>query len=473
MFKCNLCDTYSTDDLTQLLDHYKIVHETELSVSDSSILLTAAIAAFQTGHTIEMTGAILNTLSTITNEQGITIINGEEVPVHTTVQYKCTLCYEIFYEKLFIVQHLHDMHQFDVDLSYFEALELQQQEQLQQKLFEQEQEQQLQLVAAVQQQQQQQNDGQQVDNIIHMANINTSAQQDTNQAIQQQSSAAVNNHQLQLTSTTAMVVHDHIDTSVNVYKCDLCDFRDVNFDVVRKHEKSHFANQAASTGSNNCGQQNSQAPAQPRYTCTYCYHKMDNLKRISEHIRKTHANKELICMDTYKNQVIRIGDELVLSPTAHAHAIAQQQQQQQQHVIDAQPQIPQAPVQPAPQTKKQRTHAPNAIKSDIQQQQQHQQQLQPNEIVQLFLDANNQLFIDFNENDELQCVYCESVITGLNFMRAHIKYKHKDKKILFRNRKNLKLYSIVNDNLNQPSNMIDSNKIKKELDSSATVNGEK
>jgi hypothetical protein len=141
VFKCNLCEPFTTDDATQLLDHYKVMHQVELTIADSSTLLAAAVAAFQTGHTIEMTGAILNTISSVTDENGVTIISGEEVPVHTTVQYKCTICQMIFYEKQYIVQHLYEMHNFEIDVSYFEEIEMQQQEQLQQKIYEQQQEQ--------------------------------------------------------------------------------------------------------------------------------------------------------------------------------------------------------------------------------------------------------------------------------------------------------------------------------------------
>ena len=153
VFKCNLCEPFTTDDATQLLEHYKLLHQVELTIADSSTLLAAAVAAFQTGHTIEMTGAILNTLSSVTDEHGVTIISGEEVPVHTTVQYKCTICQMIFYEKQYIVQHLYEMHNFEIDVSYFEEIEMQQQEQLQQKIYEQQQEQ---LMLQQQQQQQQQ-----------------------------------------------------------------------------------------------------------------------------------------------------------------------------------------------------------------------------------------------------------------------------------------------------------------------------
>ncbi len=127
VFRCNLCDPYSTDDATQLLEHYKVMHQVELTIADSSTLLAAAVAAFQTGHTIEMTGAILNTLSSVTDENGLTIISGEEVPVHTTVQYKCTICQNIFYEKQYIVQHLLEAHNYEIDISYFEGIEMQQQ----------------------------------------------------------------------------------------------------------------------------------------------------------------------------------------------------------------------------------------------------------------------------------------------------------------------------------------------------------
>lgn len=108
-----------------------------------SILTLKNIVNIKKGHTIEMTGAILNTLSSVTDESGLTIISGEEVPVHTTVQYKCTICQSIFYEKQYIVQHLYEAHNFEIDVTYFEEIEQQQQEQLQQKIVEQTQEQQL------------------------------------------------------------------------------------------------------------------------------------------------------------------------------------------------------------------------------------------------------------------------------------------------------------------------------------------
>jgi hypothetical protein len=63
----------------------------------------------------------------------------------------------IFYEKQYIVQHLYEMHNFEIDISYFEEIEMQQQEQLQQKIYEQQQEQ---LMLQQQQQQQLQIDGQ-------------------------------------------------------------------------------------------------------------------------------------------------------------------------------------------------------------------------------------------------------------------------------------------------------------------------
>lgn len=50
VFKCNLCDGFSTDDATALLDHYKLTHSVELTIADSSTLLAAAVAAFQTGR---------------------------------------------------------------------------------------------------------------------------------------------------------------------------------------------------------------------------------------------------------------------------------------------------------------------------------------------------------------------------------------------------------------------------------------
>lgn len=75
------------------------------------------------------------------------------------------------------------------------------------------------------------------------------------------------------------------------------------------------------------------------------------------------------------------------------------------------------------------------------QQQQQQQMLRAPTI--LTMDANSQIIIDFNQNDDLLCGYCDYTMNNLNYMRTHIKYKHKSMPITFQNKITGKYYTIV------------------------------
>ena len=80
-----------------------------------------------------------------------------------------------------------------------------------------------------------------------------------------------------------------------------------------------------------------------------------------------------------------------------------------------------------------------------QQQQQQQQQLAQSNVKTptiLTMDANSQIIIDFNQNDDLLC-YCDYTINNLNYMRTHIKIKHKNLAITFQNKVTYKFYTIV------------------------------
>lgn len=295
-----------------------------------------------------MTGAILNTLSTITNENGLTIINGEELAVHTTVQYKCTICYEIFYEKIYIVQHLRDMHQFEVDISYFEMIEQQQQEQLQQKLYEQEQEQlQFQQLADQQQQQQQQ---------------------------------------------PTLTSNDKIESQ----------------------------------------------PSPPPF--------------VPPQPTQTPLQPVLIEPPT---------STTLQQPQIEVASQIQPSKPQEIQPTPAPQPVPLQPIQQVASTTPAPKRTTTKKKNNLTEQQQELINQIANgsllneitEITTLTLDSNNQILIDFNENDDLQCVYCpDYIVNNLNFIRTHIKYKHKDKKIIFKNKKNLKFYTILNDSSQTLSN---------------------
>ena len=89
-------------------------------------------------------------------------------------------------------------------------------------------------------------------------------------------------------------------------------------------------------------------------------------------------------------------------------------------------------------------------KQMIAQQQKQQQQAQHSQFLMghikptiLTMDANSQIIIDFNQNDDLLCTYCDYTINNLNYMRTHIKYKHKSGSITFKNKFTGKYYTIV------------------------------
>lgn len=93
----------------------------------------------------------------------------------------------------------------------------------------------------------------------------------------------------------------------------------------------------------------------------------------------------------------------------------------------------------------------NVLKQQQQQQLALQQQQQQQQLAQsnvktptiLTMDANSQIIIDFNQNDDLLCSYCDYTINNLNYMRTHIKIKHKNLAITFQNKVTYKFYTIV------------------------------
>jgi len=525
VFKCNLCEPYSTDDATQLLEHYKLMHQVELTIADSSTLLAAAVAAFQTGHTIEMTGAILNTISSVTDENGVTIISGEEVPVHTTVQYKCTLCQMIFYEKQYIVQHLFEAHNFEVDISYFEEIETQQQEQLQQKIYEQQQEQlMLQQQQIDQQQQQQQQQQQGVEKTEQMEVQQQHAvelqQQQPQQQQKQQTSAdetaAVmmmmmngsngNNqpiilqaNQIQQLDISNQIVAGQIltaqplDTSIPTAI-------PINMQTVNELIQSGNVTVANATPT-------SAIPTLKQtinYSCTYCTFVADKLKKMSDHLKQSHPLREKTCMDNVRQQLIRLPNEDLppynQSPATVGTLLQQQQQlamqqhqqqQQAKQISDAssksimdnlssslinlttslatatnekvnQPQTPTinhqvvaqataALASGSPMTnlgsgkkrgpKPKQSPKPNTIAAVTANKANQLAAIKSPTI--LTMDANSQIIIDFNQNDDLLCTYCDYTMNNLNYMRTHIKYKHKNMSITFQNKVTSKYYTIV------------------------------
>ena len=557
VFKCNLCEPFSTDDATQLLEHYKIMHQVELTIADSSTLLAAAVAAFQTGHTIEMTGAILNTISSVTDENGLTIISGEEVPVHTTVQYKCTICQMIFYEKQYIVQHLYDMHNFEIDISYFEEIELQQQEQLQQKIYEQQQEQLL-----LQQQQQQLEQQQQ--NLNDKSGVGVTQQES---ATASTTATATQHHETQQQQTVAATT-----TSTSAQPATLIPVgtttttEDGQPAVMMMMMNSNQPGQPASgilLNANQVQQIISQqqagnvtdlssivaaaggqiisaqpiealplsgvtpttaipittadgtvihattaipvqtvpttsAPSQPakpaiNYTCTYCTFGADKLKKMGDHLKQSHPLREKTCMDNVRHQLIRLPNEDLppynQAPPTVGSLLQQQQQlqqqlqkqQQQQHspqpasasgnksslmdnlsssLINFSNSLAAADSTTTPKTQQQQSPSsvtkkrgpkpktsPNrpatTLKQQIQQQQQQQAANNIKNPTILTMDANSQIIIDFNQNDDLLCSYCDYTMNNLNYMRTHIKYKHKNMPITFQNKLSSRFYTIV------------------------------
>ena len=111
-----------------------------------------------------------------------------------------------------------------------------------------------------------------------------------------------------------------------------------------------------------------------------------------------------------------------------------------------------------PKPKKEPTTSPKVSSKQqqlLQQQQRHQQALQAQQAQHrdflsglvkptiLTMDSNSQIIIDFNQTDSLLCTYCEYTINNLNYMRTHIKYKHKSSAITFKNTLTSKYYTIV------------------------------
>jgi hypothetical protein len=555
VFKCNLCEPFTTDDATQLLEHYKIMHQVELTIADSSTLLAAAVAAFQTGHTIEMTGAILNTISSVTDENGLTIISGEEVPVHTTVQYKCTICQMIFYEKQFIVQHLYDMHNFEIDISYFEEIELQQQEQLQQKIYEQQQEQLL-------LQQQQQHLEQQQQNLNDKSGVGVSQQETTTTTTTATTTQHHETQQQTVATTTSASAAAQPATLIPVGTTTTTE--DGQPAVMMMMMNSNQPGQPASGILLNANQvqqiisqqqsgnvtdlssivaaaggqiisaqpiealplsgvtpttaipittadgtvihattaipvQTVPTPAQSQpakptinYSCTYCTFGADKLKKMSDHLKQSHPLREKTCMDNVRHQLIRLPNE-DLPPYNQAPptvgSLLQQQQQLQQQLQKQQQQQQQSPQAAAngnksslmdnlssslinftsslaaadsTTTPKNQQQSPSSVtkkrgpkpktspnrpattlKQQIQQQQQQQAANNIKNPTILTMDANSQIIIDFNQNDDLLCSYCDYTMNNLNYMRTHIKYKHKNMPITFQNKLSSRFYTIV------------------------------
>lgn len=313
-----------------------MMHQVELTIADSSTLLAAAVAAFQTGHTIEMTGAVLNTLSTVTDENGLTIISGEEVPVHTTVQYKCTICHQIFYEKQYIVAHLSEAHNFEIDISYFEELELQQQEQLQQKIYEQQQEQ---LMLQQQQQQIEQHQGQvvlgdskQLEGVVEESNAQPQqTAQSMQQSITDETAAMMmmmmnntnNNTSSQPTTLqpSAILIQNGTElvTNPQIVTGDVLTLAQAvplpiiaNIDVQQQQQqKTNLTQQQQQKG-------------QMNYSCTYCTFVADRLNKMSHHLKQSHAYREKTCMDNVRQQLIRLPNDDHFAPQTVNSLIQQQ-----------------------------------------------------------------------------------------------------------------------------------------------------
>jgi hypothetical protein len=45
------------------------------------------------------------------------------------------------------------------------------------------------------------------------------------------------------------------------------------------------------------------------YSCTYCNFGSDKLKKMSDHLKQMHANREKTCMDNTRQQLIRLPNE--------------------------------------------------------------------------------------------------------------------------------------------------------------------
>lgn len=523
VFKCNLCEPYTTDDATQLLDHYKINHQIELTIADSSTLLAAAVAAFQTGHTIEMTGAILNTISSVTDENGLTIISGEEVPVHTTVQYKCTICQMIFYEKQFIVQHLYEAHNFEIDVSYFEEIELQQQEQLQQKIYEQQQEQ-LMLQQQQQSAEQNQNISQQINQtenqnsselhpstaLVPSVQVNSQTSSNNGQISSNPTSGTDSIHQASITNTSSNSNMNADETAAVMMMMMNGGLANQNQPILLQTDSGLQTAQIVINPSQLSNLESNSVtlpgtailttaiPAIPidssaivhsqsnkptiAYNCSYCSFGADKLKKMSDHLKINHPSREKTCMDNLRNQVIRLPNEDLPSynqnPTTVASLLQQKQLQSQTNNIlntsnssstasnvniNEQKQISQFQSSSntipslmhsstgrkrGPKPKTTSTQRPQTVASTLSRQQQYQQQMaQQHPGIKtptiLTMDANSQIIIDFNQNDDLLCSYCDYTMNNLNYMRTHIKYKHRNMPITFQNKLTYRFYTIV------------------------------
>lgn len=426
------------------------MHQVELTIADSSTLLAAAVAAFQTGHTIEMTGAILNTLSSVTDENGLTIISGEEVPVHTTVQYKCTICQMIFYEKQYICQHLFDAHNFQIDVSYFEEIELQQQDQLQQKINEQQQEQ------LMLQQQQQQMEG--------LSDKVGEEQQQSEVQTEPQTLIPVANQNI--TDETAAVMMMMMNGSISTPQ------QAQQSGIILQANQVTDLNQIIAAGGQIITQQSfdgsvgggggggtatpqtaipilNVAPAKTHppinYTCSYCSFGADKLKKMSDHLKQTHPLREKTCMDNIRQQVIRLPNEDLPPynqnpPTVgtllnmQAAAASQNSLAASLAQVDAQQTAAKQPYNGKKRGPKPKT-SPKSASSGL--------KATKSQPTILTMDANSQIIIDFNQNDDLLCSLCDYTINNLNYMRTHIKYKHKNQAITFQNKASGRYYTIV------------------------------
>ena len=302
------------------------MHQVELTIADSSTLLAAAVAAFQTGHTIEMTGAVLNTLSTVTDENGLTIISGEEVPVHTTVQYKCTICHQIFYEKQYIVAHLSEAHSFDIDISYFEELELQQQEQLQQKIYEQQQEQ-----LMLQQQQQIDQQGGQVQVLGDSSKSMETGQQQEQHHHQQQGHAQIMTDESAVQTMMMMMNNNNVSQPTTLQPILLQNGTQaelVNSQIVASGDVLTLtpALPIPLIANIDIAHAKPTPPPKPQinYSCNYCTFGADKLKKMSEHLKNSHSFRDKTCMDNVRQQVIRLPNDDHYAPQTVNSLIQQQ-----------------------------------------------------------------------------------------------------------------------------------------------------
>jgi hypothetical protein len=178
------------------------------------------------------------------------------------------------------------------------------------------------------------------------------------------------------------------------------------------------------------------------YTCSYCSFGADKLKKMSDHLKQTHPLREKTCMDNIRQQVIRLPNEDLPPynqnpPTVGTLLNMQAASQNNLAASLAQVEPQQAAKQPyngkkrGPKPKTSPKSASNSLKAT---------KSQP---TILTMDANSQIIIDFNQNDDLLCSLCDYTINNLNYMRTHIKYKHKNQAITFQNKASGRYYTIV------------------------------